>query len=460
MNSLFSTSIAKILKTKQQSCLYLFSLASIAIFPTHIQAQAPHVCEVLEEKLSHVRSISKTSPSQVKKLTEQYVEIDRAFQQSYKVAARRGCIASKNLFGGSKALPASCRRYTNDLSRKEKQRRAAYAQLRVAQGEAKRGVTPEKTLLRQLANAGCSGYKVVEKKVSKQNKGLVALLFGKTRTVTESQVIDQKKEFEYSHRYRTVCVRACDGYFFPVREVASRGHFGEDSQACQSQCPGAEAELYVQKLGANDVFEDMRSITGESYKKMDNAYRFQKEYVQGCKCTTPRTNVAYIDPEKLKYDLSKVYQHNAIEITEDDVVEKSLRFADITLPLRRPLTKLDFAEFNDIPRDRPGLLRTKLAEALNGYPTPIPKPELNAQISTLWIDLKQQYPKHFLTDEERQVAEEKNTPTSLNLAVNSLNEDQINKTKNGGIAFNEAGSVAAYDGRSVRLVGQPFSLSQ
>ncbi len=43
--------------------------------------------------------------------------------------------------------------------------------------------------------------------------------------------------------YRTLCVRLCDGYYFPVSFSTLPNHFQRDAQLCQSQC-AAPAELY------------------------------------------------------------------------------------------------------------------------------------------------------------------------------------------------------------------------
>src|SRR6185503_12233703 len=43
--------------------------------------------------------------------------------------------------------------------------------------------------------------------------------------------------------YRTICVRLCDGYYFPVSFSTLPNHFQRDAQQCQSQC-AAPAELY------------------------------------------------------------------------------------------------------------------------------------------------------------------------------------------------------------------------
>ena len=43
--------------------------------------------------------------------------------------------------------------------------------------------------------------------------------------------------------YRTLCVRLCDGYYFPVSFSTLPNHFQRDSELCASQC-AAPADLF------------------------------------------------------------------------------------------------------------------------------------------------------------------------------------------------------------------------
>ncbi|HPG89875.1 MAG TPA: DUF2865 domain-containing protein, partial [Hyphomicrobium sp.] len=43
--------------------------------------------------------------------------------------------------------------------------------------------------------------------------------------------------------YRTLCVRLCDGYYFPVSFSTLPSHFAQDAEACSSRC-AAPTELY------------------------------------------------------------------------------------------------------------------------------------------------------------------------------------------------------------------------
>jgi hypothetical protein len=86
--------------------------------------------------------------------------------------------------------------------------------------------------------------------------------------------------------YRTVCVRTCDGAYFPISSQASSMSFQRDAQVCSMMCPGVETELFYHPIQSES--DSMRSaVTGRPYDELDNAYRFRtasarKDKTCGC----------------------------------------------------------------------------------------------------------------------------------------------------------------------------------
>lgn len=76
--------------------------------------------------------------------------------------------------------------------------------------------------------------------------------------------------------YRTMCVRTCDGAYFPISSTASPMSFQRDAQVCSMMCPGTETELYYHAIRQES--DAMRSaFTGRPYDELDNAYRFRTQ---------------------------------------------------------------------------------------------------------------------------------------------------------------------------------------
>ena len=83
--------------------------------------------------------------------------------------------------------------------------------------------------------------------------------------------------------YRTVCVRLCDGFYYPVNEAARPGSFLAEEKMCQSTC-SVPARLFYQRLPAGDDAGEMVSLTGERYADLPNAFRYRSEYLNACAC--------------------------------------------------------------------------------------------------------------------------------------------------------------------------------
>ena len=84
-------------------------------------------------------------------------------------------------------------------------------------------------------------------------------------------------------RYRTMCVRMCDGYYFPVSFKTGSRRLGSDEQYCNSNCYNAPTKLFYYSNPGGSI-ENMRSLDGTLYKEIANAFKYRKEYVAECRC--------------------------------------------------------------------------------------------------------------------------------------------------------------------------------
>jgi hypothetical protein len=82
--------------------------------------------------------------------------------------------------------------------------------------------------------------------------------------------------------YRTLCVRLCDGFYWPLSHSTTRARFSKDAKQCEDSCPG-RSQLFVQRSGSDDV-EGMMDLKGVPYTQLRNALRYRTEYVQDCTC--------------------------------------------------------------------------------------------------------------------------------------------------------------------------------
>jgi hypothetical protein len=75
--------------------------------------------------------------------------------------------------------------------------------------------------------------------------------------------------------YRTLCVRTCDGFFFPVSSAASPSDFARDERTCQMMCPGTETALYFHSAQGQESEDMMSARTREPYTDMPAAFAYR-----------------------------------------------------------------------------------------------------------------------------------------------------------------------------------------
>jgi hypothetical protein len=93
----------------------------------------------------------------------------------------------------------------------------------------------------------------------------------------------QPRAFNGGQTYRTVCVRLCDGYYFPVSFSTLPNHFANDAQVCSSKC-AAPAELFYYPNPGGTIEQAVALNSQEAYPKLKFAFRYRKEIVNGCSC--------------------------------------------------------------------------------------------------------------------------------------------------------------------------------
>lgn len=113
--------------------------------------------------------------------------------------------------------------------------------------------------------------------------------------------------------YQTMCVRTCDGYYWPVSFPAKRSDFERDAKVCQSTC-GAEAKLYV-RSGPGAGPEEMRDQQGRSYGATPTAFAYRKGLVNGCSCR----GMPWSTGERSRHEgYALIEQEKAIRIAETE----------------------------------------------------------------------------------------------------------------------------------------------
>ena len=79
-----------------------------------------------------------------------------------------------------------------------------------------------------------------------------------------------------------MCVRLCDGFYFPISYSTRREHLAGDASQCERQCP-ARSRLFVYRNPGEEI-EDMRDLEGQPYRSLPTALVYRTQYVADCTC--------------------------------------------------------------------------------------------------------------------------------------------------------------------------------
>ena len=86
--------------------------------------------------------------------------------------------------------------------------------------------------------------------------------------------------------FRTICVRTCDGYYFPISYATASDRFRDDDQTCQRMCPATEVSLYTYHNPGEEVAQAV-SLNGRLYTELPAAFSYRKALNPACGCRRP-----------------------------------------------------------------------------------------------------------------------------------------------------------------------------
>lgn len=263
---------------------------------------APRICRQLENELA------RGGGSQSAKIDAAIVQQ----QEQIRVARRqaRGC--NFKLFGGG---TNSCEEAKARLGKMERN----LASLQRRQTKGGKSGRSRAEIMAALRKNGCRGDAVAERRppLVEKSRNLIEHIFGggsrqnnadtgvgkpaasrEEKRLSRSVLRESEgaglgaagSRFRYSvppGRYRTLCVRSCDGYFFPAGTSSSPSDFERDQANCQASCPGTEVQLYYHRQGRES--ETMVSgLTGQPYADLPAAWLYKQTGVAtspSCTCS-------------------------------------------------------------------------------------------------------------------------------------------------------------------------------
>lgn len=238
--------------------------------PTNWATKNP-ICLQLEQRLIQEGQKGNQSREQLPKLETELREVDRAYNV------------------GAAQLDKSCYEYflftksfRNTTQCKELLRQVEVSKRRLAELEVQRqqiaassGRSYQDDIIRELARNNCGANYADQ---ARRREGGV---WQDEESVGNNSWSPQGGSGVAT--YRTLCVRLCDGFYFPVSFSTLPSHFPQDADACQSKC-SAPTELYYHPNPGGSVDQAVALKSQEPYTHLKSAFRYRKEFVNGCSC--------------------------------------------------------------------------------------------------------------------------------------------------------------------------------
>jgi hypothetical protein len=244
-------------------------------------------CIRLEGQLATIDrgSYDPARAEQVKRLEEnvsrQQAELDRQSAQ----ARRMGCEGRGffSLFGGA---PAQCAPVNNQIAQTRANLDRVLADLQGVQGNTADREGERRNVLVALGQNDCGPqYRQFASRNGGGPAGFFDRLFGGAAPGggPGSILTPNVPETAQGNTYRTLCVRTCDGFYFPVSYSTVPAKFADDEKVCQAMCPASEVALYSHRNPGEDISQAV-SISGKNYTEMPNAFAYRKAFNPSCAC--------------------------------------------------------------------------------------------------------------------------------------------------------------------------------
>lgn len=236
-------------------------------------------CVRLEQQLASLSAPNAANPQQ-QALEATYNQQRQELERMTSRSRNLGC--GRNFLFGPRP-PPECRGLQNQIDRMRDSVERIEDQLDRGRGgdsglmEARR-----RDVITALAHHRCGPQ--YEAQVPQQERGgLFGFLFGGGNRGGTRETYPGPTDGMPTGTFRTVCVRTCDGFFFPVNFSTVPARFGQDEGICKRTCPGTEAMLFSYPNPGGTI-EQATSTSGQPYTSLPNAFKYQTEYVKDCSC--------------------------------------------------------------------------------------------------------------------------------------------------------------------------------
>jgi hypothetical protein len=228
------------------------------------------------------------SGDDVARIDQQIAQADRVFQGTQAAMEDAGCYQRLFIFGRALVRSPQCLKM-NDRVEGARRQLSQLQQQRNAMTGGSSAKRRQAEVQQALARAGCGG----QVRPARRGGGLFDFFGGRDEPEEPQYQSPIYRNIDPGGRYRTVCVRLCDGFYYPISYSTYGSRVAQDAERCQANC-AAPAELYVYRNPGQEI-EQAISLQGSAYMDLPVALKFRKEYVKGCSCKQAEYNPTEIE---------------------------------------------------------------------------------------------------------------------------------------------------------------------
>jgi hypothetical protein len=262
------------------------ALLALAASPLVARAQQPPpaypraaprnpVCLRLEAQLTTLDRgiIDPATADQTKRLQDsaarQQADLDRLAAQSQ----RMGC-QGRGFFSLFSGQPQQCGPVSDQIQQMRANLDRTMGEIQNLQGNNGDREGQRRSILSSLAQYDCGPqYRAYA------SRGFFETLFGPPPAANAATTPDAA----LGNTYRTLCVRTCDGYYFPISYSTVPSKFADDDKICHAMCPATETALYSHRNPGEDISQAVSS-TGRNYTELPTAFAYRKAVNPSCSC--------------------------------------------------------------------------------------------------------------------------------------------------------------------------------
>lgn len=236
------------------------------------------ICLDLERRLANLINRGKTGTADPEAQLRAEAATQRRAVRSLDAKLERGDCWEQFFFQRSLRNTRTCRKLYRD---REVARRAYESARSQLDGYNSRNTSAQRDeLLRALAYNRCGSAYTQEARRRENNS--LSNFFSEEDNSYSARDGNTFQGLPFA-TYRTLCVRLCDGYYFPISFSTLPNYFARDAEVCRNRCAAPTALYYHQNPGGS--IDQMVSVDGSiPYKKLKTAFAYRKTFTKGCSC--------------------------------------------------------------------------------------------------------------------------------------------------------------------------------